>query len=205
MNLIKGCSDLLARQLTNRFKLSERESSYLDYGLQLILGYLLELVFILLIGYLLGIFWPLAFAQFCFIAFRYFAGGLHMPTYFLCFTTSLLVFIVIGLLIRFVQPGLPVLFIWLFFVTLLSILVVHKYAPADTEIIPIKDPEVRKKLKKRAQQVITGWSILSLLLIYIFPASQQLVFAGSLGILAELPSLHPFFCGLIDRYFPAHD
>lgn len=205
MNLIKDCSDFLARQFTNRFKLSERESSYLDYGLQLILGYLLELVFILLIGYLLGVFWPLVVAHFCFVAFRQCAGGLHMPTYFLCFTTSLLVFIVIGLLIRFVQPGLPALFIWLFVVTLLSILLVNKYAPADTEIIPIKDPVLRKKLKKRAQQVITGWFILSLLLIYIFPASQQLVFAGSLGILAELPSLHPFFYGLIDRYFPAHD
>ncbi|MCG8686729.1 MAG: accessory gene regulator B family protein, partial [Desulfobacterales bacterium] len=171
MNLIKDCSDFLARQFTNRFKLSERESSYLDYGLQLILGYLLELVFILLIGYLLGVFWPLVVAHFCFVAFRQCAGGLHMPTYFLCFTTSLLVFIVIGLLIRFVQPGLPALFIWLFVVTLLSILLVNKYAPADTEIIPIKDPVLRKKLKKRAQPVITGWFILSLLLIYIFPAS----------------------------------
>ena len=205
MNLIKDCSDFLARQLTNRFKLSERESSYLDYGLQLVLGYLLELVFILLVGYLLGIFWPLAFAHVCFVVFRQCAGGLHMPTYFLCFITSLLVFIVIGLLIRFVQPGLPALFIWLFLVTLLSILLVNKYAPADTEIIPIKDPVLRKKLKKRAQQVITGWFILSLLLIYIFPASHQLVFAGSLGIMAELPSLHPFFYGLIERYFPAHD
>ena len=205
MNVIKDCSDFLARQLTNRFKLSERESSYLDYGLQLILGYLLELVFILLVGYLLGVFWPLAFAHFCFVVFRYYAGGLHMPTYFLCFTTTLLVFIVIGLLIRFVLPGLTAMFICLFVVTLLSILLVNKYAPADTEIIPIKDPVLRKKLKKRAQQVITGWFILSLLLIYIFPASQQLVFAGSLGILAELPSLHPFFYGLIDRYFPAHD
>ncbi len=205
MNVIKDCSDFLTRQLTNRFKLSERESSYLDYGLQLILGYLLELLFILLIGYLLGVFWPLVIAHFCFVAFRQYAGGLHMPTYLLCFTTSLLAFIVIGLLIRFVQPGLPALVIWLFVVTLLSILSVHKYAPADTEIIPIKDPVLRKKLKKRAQQVITGWFILSLLLIYIFPASQQLVFAGSLGILAELPSLHPFFYGLIDRYFPAHD
>lgn len=92
------------------------------------------------------------------IAYKTFIGGAHARTNFICLISSNVIFftpIVLSKLVKlnFLQINLAYVFIGLF-----SIYIILKYAPADTEEVPILKKEKRTKLK------IQGFISLSIIL-----------------------------------------
>lgn len=203
--MINKISDNISIFVENHFNLNEKEKSYFNYGLQLILGLLVEAILILFISWVLNIFWPVVFASLSFLVMRPSAGGIHLPTYFLCLVVSILVFILIGIVSVSISLESTYLISWIITITILGLFMLKKYAPADTETMPINDPVQRKKLQKKAIIILLIWSIFAIISTFVFINHHQLILASSLGIMAELVALHPILFSLVKNYLPEHD
>lgn len=203
--MVRIISKQIAKYFSSKLNLSQEEISSIDYGCQVIIYILFEMLSIILLSYFLNIFWPVVISTLVFLILRPFAGGIHMPSYFLCYIFSLIVFITIGCLVNLINIPARYLINWLVFVFILSLFLINKYAPADTAIQPIKDPLRRRELKTISLIIVICWFLLSLAIMFSFANYYNLLFAGSLGLLAETLALHPLAFYVTEHYLPEHD
>lgn len=203
--MYKKLVDFLSRMITENMELESKEKALFSFGLELVIGVVLEAIILLFLAYLFNIFWPVFIALLSFLVIRPYAGGIHLPTYFSCLIVTLLVFLLIGFIAANIQPGLLTTIIVIFFVAITGFIFIYKYAPADTKTIPISDPALRQDLKRKAYIVLIAWTILAITAALLFTGYLNLVIAASLGIFSQLISTHPTFFELAERYLPEHD
>lgn len=203
--MYKKLVDFLSRIITENMELESKEKALFSFGLELVIGVVLEAIILLFLAYLFNIFWPVFIALLSFLVIRPYAGGIHLPTYFSCLIVTLLVFLLIGFIAAYIQPGLLTTIIVIFFVAITGFIFIYKYAPADTKTIPISDPALRQELKRKAYIVLIAWTILAITAALLFTGYLNLVIAASLGIFSQLISTHPTFFELAERYLPEHD
>lgn len=203
--MYKKLVDFLSRMITENMELESKEKALFSFGLELVIGVVLEAIILLFLAYLFNIFWPVFIALLSFLVIRPYAGGIHLPTYFSCLIVTLLVFLLIGFIAAYIQPGLLTTIIVIFFVAITGFIFIYKYAPADTKTIPISDPALRQELKRKAYIVLIAWTILAITAALLFTGYLNLVIAASLGIFSQLISTHPTFFELAERYLPEHD
>lgn len=203
--MYKKLVDYLNRIITENLELESKEKALFSFGLELFVGAVLEAIILLILAFLFNIFWPVFIALLSFLIIRPYAGGIHLPTYFSCLIVTLLVFLLIGFIAAYIQPGLLTTIIVIFFVAITGFIFIYKYAPADTKTIPISDPALRQELKRKAYIVLIAWTILAITAALLFTGYLNLVIAASLGIFSQLISTHPTFFELAERYLPEHD
>lgn len=203
--MYKKLVDYLNRIITENLELESKEKALFSFGLELFVGAVLEAIILLILAFLFNIFWPVFIALLSFLIIRPYAGGIHLPTYNSCLIVTLLVFLLIGFIAAYIQPGLLTTIIVIFFVAITGFIFIYKYAPADTKTIPISDPALRQELKRKAYIVLIAWTILAITAALLFTGYLNLVIAASLGIFSQLISTHPTFFELAERYLPEHD
>lgn len=203
--MYKKLVDFLSRIITENMELESKEKALFSFGLELVIGVVLEAIILLFLAFLFNIFWPVFIALLSFLVIRPYAGGIHLPTYNSCLIVTLLVFLLIGFIAAYIQPGLLTTIIVIFFVAITGFIFIYKYAPADTKTIPISDPALRQELKRKAYIVLIAWTILAITAALLFTGYLNLVIAASLGIFSQLISTHPTFFELAERYLPEHD
>lgn len=203
--MYKKLVDFLSRIITENMELESKEKALFSFGLELVIGVVLEAIILLFLAYLFNIFWPVFIALLSFLVIRPYAGGIHLPTYFSCLIVTLLVFLLIGFIAANIQPGLLTTIIVIFFVAITGFIFIYKYAPADTKTIPISDPALRQELKRKAYIVLIAWTILAITAALLFTGYLNLVIAACLGIFSQLISTHPIFFYLVERYLPEHN
>lgn len=203
--MYKKLVDFLSRIITENMELESKEKALFSFGLELVIGVVLEAIILLFLAYLFNIFWPVFIALLSFLVIRPYAGGIHLPTYFSCLIVTLLVFLLIGFIAANIQPGLLTTIIVIFFVAITGFIFIYKYAPADTKTIPISDPALRQELKRKAYIVLIAWTILAITAALLFTGYLNLVIAACLGIFSQLISTHPTFFYLVERYLPEHN
>ena len=157
--------DKFCQILTNKIRkempeIDDERAEVIMYGLQVIIGELPKGIIILAIAYLLGIF-KLTFVALLIIApYRCVSGGIHMKTHFGCIISTLLLYSGPALLgkyiilmgkTKYILAGIS----WIF-----CMIMIKKYAPADTENVPI----LRKKERKQKQ--VFSYIILSIEFIF---------------------------------------
>ena len=153
------------------------------YGLEAIYLTVTKLVVIFLLAYLLGItkyvIWLLIFYNLI----RINAFGLHASKSIYCLISSLSMFIG-GV---YVCNYLTIPFIIKIIISILCIICLFKYAPADTE----KRPIINKKKRKRYKILSTITGIIYLVLIIILKdnlISNYIV----IGMISSVLMIHPF-------------
>ena len=203
--MYKKLVDFLSRIITENMELESKEKALFSFGLELVIGVVLEAIILLFLAYLFNIFWPVFIALLSFLVIRPYAGGIHLPTYFSCLIVTLLVFLLIGFIAANIQPGLAATIIVILSVTIIGSILIHKYAPADTKTIPITDPDLRQDLKRKAYIVLLTFSVLAFVATLLFKGYLNLVIAACLGIFSQLISTHPIFFYLVERYLPEHN
>lgn len=202
--MLEKIAEIITNLVERNMDLTEKEIARINYGLQLIIGVLFQLMVIFIISLYLQIFWYVFIASLTFLLLRIYANGFHLPTYRSCFIFSLVEFIAIGILAKNIVLSRTGLIIWLVLVTGISIYLLYKYAPADTKKVPIEDPVTRKRYQRNSLLITLVWFIISLLLLFAdFKLSY--LFSGSLGILLESFATIPYFFTLVDNLFPAHE
>lgn len=203
--MLKKLADSISRVINENYQLSKKDDAYLNFGLQLWLNLLVEIIVLLIIAYFTGIFWSVLTAIISFLIIRKYAGGIHMPTFISCLIVTLIIFLAIGGITSVIQINQIFLLITIFFISFSGFILINKYAPADTKTIPITDPEQRKFFKIKAKRILAIWTVLAITASLIFKNHLNLILASGLGIFSQLVSTHPFFFYIIENFFPEHD
>lgn len=128
-----------------KYNVQDEDAVILEYGLSKMFMFLEDVVFTLVLGYLLGIIIESIVFQTLFILLRMYAGGYHSETEEKCKIYSALVTVSSLVLIKFLPDGTWLSFLFILAAsTLISIL-----APVEAVKKPLSDAE-RKIYRKRA-------------------------------------------------------
>ena len=184
--MIHRLAQKLAEYLNRELNTGGSRQAIIAYGLEIILGGIIKLVSFVAVPAALGILpqtWAALLASACF---RLPAGGAHCTAYYRCLVGSLFTFSLIGAAAK--HTAVFISADRVFYISIsLALLSVALWAPADTEIKPVTRPGDRKKAKAWSYGVL----VLYLYLRYYYQIPNELLLAGSLGLLSQVFTLTP--------------
>jgi accessory gene regulator B len=150
---------------------TELEQSEILYGIHALIINLYKLPVIFIAAFFLGIFKETVLTFITFGALRTFASGIHARKDWTCLLTSAFVFLGSPLVAKNITFHMP--FILLLFA--FCLLMIHLYAPADTEEKPFVSAKLRKRLKLGSYIALVTLYILSMIYIGSFLSSIIIV------------------------------
>lgn len=129
-------------------EIDDERAEIINYGLQLVLGEIPKIFLIFIFSYLLGVF-KLTLLSFLFIMpYRMVSGGTHLQTHIGCIIATSVFYIGNAAISQYLVWGNSLIkYITVFLIWVFSLIMINKYAPADTEAVPI----LRKKERKIKQ------------------------------------------------------
>ena len=129
-------------------EINNERAEIIDYGLHLIIGELPKNFIILGIAYILGIFKLTLLTVILLLPYRSVSGGFHLKTHLGCIIGTTLIYCGIAKISCYIifynqiLKYIIALSVWIF-----GMIMVHLYAPADTENVPILSKKERKHKK----------------------------------------------------------
>lgn len=161
--------DNICTFLTNKIRkempeVDDERAEVIFYGLQNIVGEIPKIFLLFVIAYFVGILKETVIAFFLLLPYRSASGGFHLKTHLGCilgtctFYFSIVIFskyIIFEQMIKY----LAVLLVWIF-----GMLMIKKYAPADTENVPILAKSDRKKKQMLSYIFFTIGLVLAILI-----------------------------------------
>ncbi len=145
--MIKNLSLRIARGLGRQLHTSEGDIEIYAYGLEIFLGSAFQLVLLMVISLLLGIFWPAFLALIAFAGFRVPGGGVHLSSYSRCLFASLTLILTLALLAAVLPANTEFLLLALFLVSAGAVFIIIMWVPAGTEKNAVTDPVEIKNQK----------------------------------------------------------
>lgn len=127
--------------------IDDERAEIITYGLQLLFGEVPKFFIMAVIAWILGI---LKLTILCFILmlpYRMFSGGFHLKSHIGCIIGTSLMYTGNAFISQYIE--IPIMQKIIFSVVLLifAITMIYKYAPADTENVPIISKKERKRKK----------------------------------------------------------
>ena len=181
--------------ITEKIKLKvtdidEERELIINFGVRLIFGELPKILILFVIGFLLNMGWQTLLLFFLIAPYRSFTGGIHLKTHLGCMITTFILYLLPIILTKYILiSDKIILYILTSLITMFSIIIITKYAPADTENMPILSKKETKSKKIKAYI-----ALVVLLLIIIFnPYAQfsyMIIYAIFLQNLTVLPLLY---------------
>ena len=170
-------------KIREKGKYSDEKLEEIEYGLETIYLTVTKLIIIFGVAFILGIVKETIVLLICYNLIRSSAYGLHASKSIYCLISSLLLFIG-GVYVSIYLSSIP-LYIKIV-LGLLSIIMIIKYAPADT----VKRPLINSKKRKRFKIISITKSIIYLLLIIYFDKMQLSGFL-LVGLVEAIIMIHP--------------
>lgn len=173
--------DKICNYLINKIKdddpeMSQEKAEELMYGLQLIIGEIPKFILLITLAFILKIGWLTLFAYISMLPYKIMAGGFHLKTHIGCTLGTLLVYFVNVLISKniIIEPTylkyIICLLIWI-----LAIIMISKYAPADTINVPILRKKERRN-KKILSYIFASITIIMAIFINNSTISNILLF-----------------------------
>ena len=151
---------LMSNIKKNKPDLNEEQLEIIEYGLEGLYLTIIKIIIILLLAIVLDILKETVLMIIFYNVTRFFTFGLHAKTSTACLITSLLLFIGGTYLATYLQIPLIVKII----LSIICLILICIYAPADTEKRPLINPKKRKRFK--IQSIIIS-IIMGTLIIYL--------------------------------------
>ena len=145
-------------------EIDEEKEMVINFGVRLIFGELPKILVLFILGFLLQIGWYTLLLYLLLSPYRSFTGGFHLKTHWGCMISSIILYIMPILLAKY-MPILQnyIIYIMAGLIGILSVIFIAKYAPADTENIPILS-----KKERRVKKIKSYISLAILLTVIIF-------------------------------------
>ncbi len=145
--------DKICLFLTNKIRkempeVDDERAEIINYGLHLIVGELPKNFIILGLSYFLGVFKLTLLAVIILLPYRAVSGGFHLKTHIGCIVGTTIIYCGVAKISNYIifynqiLKYIIALSVWIF-----GMIMVHLYAPADTENIPILSKKERKQKK----------------------------------------------------------
>ena len=137
---------LLTKQIRKEMPdIDDNKAEVIYYGLQNIIGEIPKIFIMLAIAYILGIFKWALFTFLALFLYKGASGGVHLKTHIGCIIFTTLFYCIIPFISQYIflsnmAKNILIACIWVF-----GVIMIKKYAPADTEDVPILEKKVRRK------------------------------------------------------------
>jgi len=160
--------------IRNNTNKHEEELEVIQYGIEVFLINIFKSLFLIGVAAVLGVVKPLMVLLISFGCVRVFAAGVHAPSTFICTLLNFICFLG-GTYLCLYVPMHSVLRITLFFI---SVVLLAKYAPADSEERPLVSERLRHKLK--LQSILSVTVLLCAMIIVNNETYKNLITCGVL-------------------------
>ena len=144
----KFCLFLVNKMRKENPEIDDERAEIINYGLHLLIGELPKNFIILGIAYFLGVFKLTLIMVILLLPYRATSGGFHLKTHIGCILGTTLIYCGIAKISCYIifynqiLKYIIALSVWIF-----GMIMVHLYAPADTENVPILSKKERKQKK----------------------------------------------------------
>ena len=141
--------DKICEYLTSRIRkempdIDDEQAEVIMYGIQLIIGEIPKVFSVFIIGAILGLWWQTLVAFWILLPYKYASGGFHLKTHIGCFIGTNLIYCGNAYLSTIVHLPTYTKIIFIVLNLIIGIIMIHKYAPADTVNLPILTKKERK-------------------------------------------------------------
>lgn len=143
----KICDFILNKMRKKMPDITDEKAEIIAYGLQLIIGEIPKMLLIVGVSFLLGIGWYMLVAYIAIIPYRAVSGGFHLHTHLGCIIGSCIFYYGNIFISKFLVLNNNQRYILVALILIFGLLMVSRYAPADTESLPIISKKERKKKK----------------------------------------------------------
>ena len=154
--------------------IDEEREMIINFGVRLIFGELPKILILFIIGFVLKMGWQTLLLFFLIAPYRSFTGGIHLKTHLGCMLTTSCLYLGPIIVTKYFQINNDLI------LTIFSIFIIAKYAPADTENIPILTKKERKSKKIKAYI-----SLAILVTITIFSTDKSILYIIIYGIFLQ--------------------
>lgn len=180
--MIDKFCDFVMKKIKEKIEnIDEEKELVIDFGVRLIIGELPKILILFLIGFFLNIGWYTLILFFLLAPYRSFTGGFHLKTHTGCMITTSILYLMPIILAKYISiPQNYIFHIIISLIGIFSIYIITKYAPADTENMPILSKKERKSKKVKAYI-----SLIFLLTIVIFYPDRMISNMFLYGILIQ--------------------
>lgn len=186
--MIDKFCDLITEKIKSKVTdIDEERELVINFGVRLIFGELPKILILFIIGFLLNMGWQTLILFFLIAPYRSFTGGFHLKTHLGCMITTSILYLLPIILSKYILiSDKIILYILAGLITIFSAIIIAKYAPADTENMPILSKREIKSKKIKAYI-----ALVILLSIIIFNPYKQfsymIIYAMFLQNLTVLP------------------
>ena len=186
--MIDKFCDLITEKIKSKVTdIDEKRELVINFGVRLIFGELPKILILFIIGFLLSMGWQTLLLFFLIAPYRSFTGGIHLKTHLGCMITTSILYLLPIILSKYILiSDKIILYILAGLITIFSIIIIAKYAPADTENIPILS---KKEIKSK--KIKSYIALVILISIIIFNPYKQfsymIIYAIFLQNLTVLP------------------
>lgn len=183
----KFCDFITKKIKENVENIDEEKELVIDFGVKLIFGELPKILILFIIGFAFGIGWYTLILFFLLAPYRSFTGGFHLKTHLGCMITTSILYLAPILLAKYIDISQNyILYIMATLIGIFSAVLITKYAPADTENMPILSKKERKSKKVKAYI-----SLIILLLISLLSPNQIISYMLLYGIFLQNLTVMP--------------
>ena len=141
------CNFLVDKMRKENPEIDDERSEIINYGLQLLIGEIPKMLITLLFSYILGILKLTIIMVLILMPFRAFSGGFHLHTHIGCIISTTMYYCGIPKISIFTYFNNQTKIIFVLCALIFGIIILKKYAPADTENVPILQEKTRKQKK----------------------------------------------------------
>ncbi len=143
----KFCLFLVNKMRKENPEIDDERAEIINYGLQLLIGEIPKIIITLVVANLLGILKLTIIMLLVLIPYRAFSGGFHLHTHIGCIISTTLYYCCIPKISNIFYFNSQTKIIFVLSALIFGTLIIKKYAPADTENVPILQDKERKQKK----------------------------------------------------------
>ena len=161
--MIDKFCDWITEQIKGKMpEMDEEKEAVINFGVRLLFGEIPKIIALFIIGFLLQIGWYSLLIYFLLAPYRSSTGGFHLRTHWGCMLSSIVLYIVPILMAKYIPISQEyIIYVMTGIIGILSSIFIFKYAPADTENIPILSKQKRKT--KRIKSYISLGILLTII------------------------------------------
>lgn len=167
--------------------IDEERELVINFGVRLIFGELPKILILFIIGFLLNMGWQTLLLFFLIAPYRSFTGGFHLKTHLGCMITTSILYLSPIIIAKYFEISHSfIIYVLAGILSIFSIFIIAKYAPADTENMPILSKKERKS--KKIEAYISLGILLSIIIFSPYKQfSYMIIYAMFLQNLTVLP------------------
>lgn len=203
MAVLRNAASNSALYLARELNLDQRNADTIRYGIEIILGTIIQGITIISISYLLEMMPYVLVALATLSTLRLLSGGAHFSTFGRCTALSTSMAVSIGYLVIMIAPYMnkKAMLLLAILIALLGLYSIKRWAPVDSFSKPITRKDKREKYKKLSLLYVIFWAAAVTLVVLIrgeAPSTPSLVLASTGGFIVQIFSLCPSGRRLVD-------